>query len=264
MGIPVIGCTCSVCTSESPCNQRFRPSGLLTINQKKILIDCGPDFRNQALKHSINHLDGIILTHAHHDHVAGIDELRVFYMRQKQPIPCLLSHETTTDLRTRFHYIFKDLNPANTVTSRLDLQILEGHRGTTQFLGFPIKYFSYEQAGMHVNGFRIGNFAYVSDIRKYPNTIFEDLQGVDILVLSALRFEPTPFHLGIDEAIAFANKVGCQHTWLTHIAHELDHEKTNEYLPPNVRMAYDGLEISFLPDFLLDKDSSNDPKRQTR
>lgn len=245
MGIPVVGCHCPVCRSESPCNQRTRPSGLLTINGKRLLIDCGPDFRLQALKHHIEHLDGLILTHAHHDHIAGIDELRVLYMRSKKPLPCLLSKHTAEDLHLRYSYIFKDpVNPMQLV-SRIHLQVLEGDRGETSFVGCPIRYFTYSQGGMAVNGYRIGNFAYVSDIRDYPETIFDDLKGVEHLVVSALRFELTAFHLGINEAIDFAERAGAKHTWLTHIAHELEHEATNGYLPPNIRMAYDGLELSF-------------------
>lgn len=106
-----------------------------------------------------------------------------------------------------------------------------------------MRYFTYEQAGMAVNGYRIGNLAYVSDIRNYPQTIFEDLKGVTHLIVSALRFAPSPLHLSVDEAIDFGNRAGAKHTWLTHIAHEIDHAKAEEYLPPNFRIAYDGLEI---------------------
>lgn len=245
MGIPVVGCHCPVCTSDSPCNKRMRPSGLITIENKKILIDAGPDFRFQALQHHIDHIDGLLLTHAHHDHTAGLDELRVFYMRSKKPVPCLLSRETAKDIQTRFDYIFGEQSHMHKLTPRISLQILEKDRGMTHFLGIPIGYVSFEQAHMKVNGYRFGNFAYISDIRDYPETIFEDLKGVEILVLSALRFESSHFHLGIDEAIEFGNRVKAEHTWITHIAHELDHEATNAYLPSNVRMAYDGLELTF-------------------
>lgn len=244
MGIPVIGCGCPVCRSGSPCNQRSRPSGVITIGKKQFLIDCGPDFRMQALKYNISHLDGLILTHAHHDHTAGIDELRVLYLRSKKHLPCLLSHDTAEEIRNRYYYIF-DKPAQDQLLPRIRLQILEDARGEVNFEGVPIRYVTYEQAGMKVNGFRFGNFAYISDIRHYPETLFEDLAGVETLVLSALRFEKTPFHLGIDEAIAFAQRLGAHHTWLTHIAHELDHEATNAYLPANIRMAYDGLELTW-------------------
>jgi phosphoribosyl 1,2-cyclic phosphate phosphodiesterase len=128
---------------------------------------------------------------------------------------------------------------------RIDLQLLDGPRGLVKFQGINIRFLSYEQAGMQVNGFRFGDFAYISDIRHYPDTIFDDLKGIKTLVISALRFERTPFHLGIDDAVEIAKRIGSEHTWLTHISHELDHEATNAYLPANVRMSYDGLELTF-------------------
>lgn len=248
MGIPVIACHCAVCQSESPCNCRMRPSALITVNGKRFLIDCGPDFRSQALHYHIDTLDGIILTHAHHDHTAGIDELRVFYLHQKKVLPCLLSEATASELRRRYHYIFDDRLAKQKFTARIDLQILEGERGQTSFQGMQIKYVTYTQGGMKVNGFRFGNLAYISDIKEYDDSIFEDLKGIETLIISALRPTPSPMHLNVDDAIAFANRTQAKHTWLTHIAHELDHEEANAYLPTNVRMAYDGLELNFTPD----------------
>lgn len=247
MGIPVIGCPCAVCQSESPCNQRTRTSGLITFNNKKLLIDCGPDFRAQALKHHINSLDGLLLTHTHHDHIAGIDELRAYSMWHKTSLECLMSKESAQDLKVRYPYIFAK-HGDNKLIARMELKILENERGSVNFQGINILYVTYEQAGTQVNGYRIGNFAYISDINKFPETIFEDLKGVEILVVSALRETPSPMHFTVDEAVAFSKKVGASQTWLTHIAHELDHETTNARLPPNVRMAYDGLELNFLGD----------------
>lgn len=246
MGIPVIGCHCPVCRSESPCNQRLRPSGLLTIGNKKLLIDCGPDFRLQAIRHHIDALDGLILTHSHHDHIAGVDELRAYFIKNKGLLPCLLSQNTAADLKIRFPYIFHDENPK--LILRFLLHILEQTEGETVFEGIKIRYITYEQTGMQVNGFRFGNFAYVSDIHHYPESIFLALEGVETLVISALRHTRSYAHFSIEEAIQFANRVGATCTWLTHISHDLDHEATNACLPHNVRMAYDGLELSFCTD----------------
>ncbi len=245
MGIPVIGCECAVCSSESSFNKRYRPSALLTIGDRRILLDAGPDLRMQALRYGINSCDGVILTHAHNDHIAGLDELRVFFMRRKEPIPLLLSVDTYRDVALRFGYMFdQDLRVAGLVP-RFDIRVLEGDHGVLDFDDLPIRYFTYEQVGMKVNGFRIGNLAYVSDIAKYEDSIFEHLVGVKTLVLTALRFTPSLMHLTVDQAIAFAERVGATQTWLTHIAHELDYEKTNAYLPSHIRLAYDGLEIPF-------------------
>lgn len=245
MGIPIIGCDCPVCTSDSPFNKRLRPSGLISFGPQNILIDAGPDFRYQALRYGIKTLDGLMLTHAHHDHTAGVDELRVFFMRNHQPIPCLMSKETFDDLKVRFAYLFIHKNIESHLTVRFAVQCLQDKRGLTTFLGHKIRYFSYDQMEMSVNGYKIGNLAYVSDIHKYPETIFEDLQGTETLILSALRFTPSPLHFSVDEAIAFAKRVGAKNTWLTHISHDLDYDKTESYLPENIRLAYDGLTITF-------------------
>lgn len=243
MGIPVIGCKCSVCQSDSPYNKRLRPSALLLVDDKRILIDCGPDFKEQALRYDLDRLDGIIVTHAHNDHTAGFDELRIYSLRSHQAIPCLLSADTLADLKRRFYYIFDETSPYKALTAKFQLQLLESQRAQVLFLGLRIDYFSYRQGGMLVNGFRFGNLAYVSDIREYPDTVFEDLKDVETLIISALRYSPTPLHFGVDEAVDFARRVGAKNTWLMHIAHELDHEKTNAYLPADIRVAYDGLLI---------------------
>lgn len=244
MGIPVIGCDCEVCKSPSPKNNRLRPSALITLNDKKILIDTGPDLRQQALRYNINNIDAAIITHVHNDHTAGFDEVRVFYMRHKKVLPCLASKFTADDLKNRFAYIFENTDKEKLVP-KIDFKILESDRGVVDFLGYSIGYVTFEQAGIPVNGFRFGNLGFISDIRKYPETIFEDFHGIDQLVLSSLRQEYSPLHFNIDEAIEFAQKMGAKQTWLTHIAHEVDHEKTNALLPEGFQLAYDGLEISF-------------------
>ena len=245
MGIPVVTCECDVCKSTSPYNKRLRPSALIQMGDKTILIDSGPDFRMQALRYDLKHLDGVLITHAHHDHTAGIDELRVFYIAAKKTLPCLMSKETYEDLKVRFAYLFVEDAPKHQLISRLDIQLLPEERGMIDFAGEKIQYLSYEQAGMKVNGFRFGDLAYISDISKYPETIFKDLEGINYLIVSALRFVPSPLHFSIDEAVEFATKLNVKKAWLTHLSHAIDHEKAEALLPKNVRLAYDGLEIPF-------------------
>jgi len=245
MGIPVIGCDCAVCQSHHPKNNRTRSGGLLTIGEKRVLIDASQDLRSQALKHRIEEIDLVIFTHSHHDHVAGIDDLRPFFFGGKGPLPCYLSEETHRDLTLRYSYIFKPKPVKGALLPKFDLHLFEGDRGTTSLFGKEMRYFTYLQSGMKVNGFKIGNFAYLSDIKDYPETLFEDIAGAEILVLSALRDTPSTFHFTVEEAVAFAEKAGARETWLTHIAHDLDHEKTEAVLPENVRLAYDGLQIQY-------------------
>lgn len=245
MGIPVVGCTCEVCRSSNPYNHRLR-SGAVVIHQgKKILIDVGPDFRAQGLANQWHHLDGVIVTHCHYDHTAGIDDLRALFFRRKEPMPFLLSRETYADLKTRFNYIFEPKGDTLTLLPEFDVRFLEGDHGTGELEGVSFRYLTYYQAGMKVNGFIFGDLAYITDIKEYDKSLIDALKGVRTLVISALRFTPSPIHFTVDEAIDFAEKVGAEKTWLTHISHEIDHEKTNAYLPPHVRMGYDGLEISF-------------------
>lgn len=239
VGIPIIGCSCPVCISAHPHNKRLRPSVKIIYDEKIFLIDVSPDFRQQALKHEIHATDGILLTHSHYDHTGGFDDLRALSFRRETPIPLLLSEETAQDLKLRYFYLFNQLVP------KFELNILQFESGLTNFLTIPIQYVTYEQNGMKVNGFRIGDVAYLTDIRKFPESVFEELKGVRYLIISALRNVPSPLHLSVEEAIAFSNKLHVEKTWFTHISHDLDHIKTNANLPVNIQLAYDGLEIEF-------------------
>jgi phosphoribosyl 1,2-cyclic phosphate phosphodiesterase len=243
LGIPVVGCSCEVCRSSSPYNKRLRPSGVLSYGGKRLLIDVGPDFRAQALKFGVNHLDGLLITHTHFDHIAGFDELRVFPFQAQKRLPCLLSDSSMKDLSLRYYYLLHKQVDGEVVSSKFNFQILEGDFGTTDFLGVEIGYVSYTQAEMKVTGFRFGDFAYISDIRYYTDAVPNALRGVKTLVLSALRSTTSEAHFTIQDALHFSRLVGAKQTWLTHIAHELDHLATNAQLPGDVQLAYDGLEI---------------------
>ncbi len=242
-GVPMIGCQCEVCRSPSPYNKRLRSSGLIQVQDKNFLIDVGPDFRTQALKFNISHLTGVLLTHAHADHIAGIDDLRAFFFLQRMKLPCVLSKETYDEVKLRYHYMLKPLMSEKSISAQIDFQVLPEDFGEFELAGVPFTYFSYFQVDMKVTGFRVGNFAYVSDIRKYSEKMVGMIRGVDILVLSALRHHASVMHFTVDEAVAFAKMVGAKKTYLTHLAHELEYEATNALLPSNVRMGYDGLEI---------------------
>ncbi|MCI5052704.1 MAG: MBL fold metallo-hydrolase [Simkaniaceae bacterium] len=240
LGVPVIGCSCPVCSSKDTKNRRLRPSILLEDKGRRYLVDVGPDFRQQALIHGIDRIDGLLLTHVHYDHIAGIDDLRAFYFHGKKPIPVLCSIESYEELKVRYHYLIDQSTQVVNKDQKYAFTILEDEQGSGQFEGLSYEYMSYFQAGMKVSGFRFGDLAYVTDIRDFKEGIYKSLEGVKTLILSALRFEPSPVHFCIEEAIAFAKEVGAEMTYLVHIAHDLDHEKTNAMLPANVRLSYDG------------------------
>lgn len=244
-GIPLISCDCPVCTSNDPHNKRLRPSILLSIEDKKILIDPSPDLRTQALKFGIKHLDGVIITHTHYDHIGGIDELRVFFIRSGRPLPVLLSETSLQELKKRYYYLFEEKSSERSLTAQLNFIPLNDKSGKIDFQQIPLSYFTYYQGGMQVTGFRFGDIAYVSDIYKYDESIFNELKNVKNLIVSAIGYKPSLVHLTLDQAIEFAKKVGAEKTWLNHMSHQVDHEKANAELPDTINLSFDGLELEF-------------------
>lgn len=240
-GVPVIGCKCQVCTSEEPKNKRYRPSGLIRCNGKAIAIDMGPDFRSQALDFGVDTLDGLLLTHTHYDHIAGIDEARIFNVRQKKPFPCMLSRESLEEIKKRYYYFFNQEG----LSAKFDFFPFDDEMGEAEFLGLKIGYCNFYQTNMKVSGFRVGDFAYISDIQKYDDSIFTGLKGVRKLVLSALRPEASPFHLSFEEAVYFSKWVGAKETYITHVGHFFDHDAMQAMLPAHFHIGYDGLTLEF-------------------
>lgn len=246
MGVPLIGCNCPVCQSGNPKNKRYRPSGLIQIEDKNILIDVGPDFRTQALIHGITNIDGVFLTHIHADHIAGVDDLRIFYFRTKKELDCFLASETLEDLKIRYHYLFRPIDEIPTVSAQLKLHLLEEEFGTFSFLGHTFTNLSYFQGGVKVTGYRIGDLAYLSDIKEYDDEIFSHLKGINTLIISALGHGGSKVHFGLEDAVSFADKIGAKQAFFTHLSHQFEHEKTNEELPANRQLAYDGLQVEFV------------------
>lgn len=239
-GVPVIGCDCPVCTSKDHKNRRLRASVLLRWHGKQFLIDAGPDFRQQALKYNIRHVDGLLLTHTHFDHIGGLEELRIYNARQKCAIPCLLSSDSYSEVEKLFYYLFEKGIEHKNYTSNFDFTLL-GEKGEVSFLGLPVRYFSYSQGGMKVLGYRFGNFAYVTDIKNYASDIFKELEGLSCLVLSAQRFTESRIQFTIDEAIDFAKRVGAKKTYLMHLSHDIEYNHLLTLLPESITLAYDGL-----------------------
>lgn len=242
MGIPVVGCDCPVCLSEDSKNKRLRTSGVLRWDNKTILIDVGPDFRSQALLYDLQQIDGFLLTHSHYDHIGGLDELRAYNFSTHSSIPCLVSNATYEDLKTRMPYLFQSLRLGNSFPAQFDFCVVNPPQKLV-FQGLDLTLFLFYQGDLPVMGFRIGDFAYLSDIKDYPTDLLDSLQGVKSLVVSALKPKSSPIHFSVDEAVEFAMRVGAKKSYLVHMAHEIDHTSIAKSLPSQVTLAYDGLEI---------------------
>lgn len=242
-GIPVIGCRCAVCTSGK---ERLRPSALVDISGKRLVIDVGPDFRLQALKYGITALDGVLLTHSHFDHVAGLDELRVYHFNGGvKRMPLLLSQETFEAIRQRCYYFMEEQKDGSILSTRFQFHTLNRPVGSVTFETVHLEFFTVSQKEMKVLGFRFGNLAYISDIHDYEERIFESLSGVKTLIIDALKEEKSIGHLSLSEAIGFAQKCGAERVYFTHIAHEMNPMTVSRKLPSHMQLAYDGLELEF-------------------
>jgi phosphoribosyl 1,2-cyclic phosphate phosphodiesterase len=254
MGVPTLGCTCAVCTSTDPHDRRLRPSALVRWNDpgdgagqgarlRSVVIDTGPDFREQALQAGITRLDAVLYTHSHADHIMGMDDLRPLSFASARegsgPIPLYATEETSEVLRHVYDYTF---SPEATYPTRakVKLQPLDDrvHLHGVEFVRVPVLH-----GQMPIAGFRFGNAAYLTDVSAIPDSSFALLEGLENLAISALRHKPHPSHATVEQALGWARRIGARHTWLTHIAHELGHEETNRILPDPVRMAYDGLTL---------------------
>lgn len=242
-GIPVIGSTHPVCLSADPKDKRLRVSVLLELDDGGIyVIDCGPDFRQQMLHHQVSRLDGILFTHEHADHTAGIDDIRPFFFRQGD-IPIYAHSRVINSLQRRFDYIFAGENrypgaPAVAVRTISEGQPFKlGNHWVT-----PV---DARHNRLQVFGFRIGDFAYLTDIKTIEATEMQRLEGVDILVVNALRQEPHHSHFNLEEALDFIAKIKPKSAYLTHISHTLGfHHAVEATLPKGVYLAYDNLSLT--------------------
>ena len=241
-GIPIIGSQHPVCLSTDQRDKRLRVSVLLSWDNYHFVIDCGPDFRQQMLAHPIPQLNGLLLTHEHADHTAGLDDIRPFCFRQGA-IPVYAESHVIDALQKRFAYIFETKNKYPGAPSIVVHPI---NKDTSFILGgktiIPIQVWHNQLA---VLGFRIDDFAYVTDIKTITPAEKAKLKNLDILVLSALRIEPHPMHLNLDEALALIDDLKPKRAYLTHISHLLGfHKAVSASLPQHVFLAYDNLEIS--------------------
>lgn len=242
-GVPMIGCRCSVCTAGV---ERLRPSALVEVGEKRFVIDVGPDFRQQALKYGIDRFDGALITHGHFDHIGGLEELRVFHFNEGiKRMPLLLNQETYDMLKERLGYVIEAQEDGSVLSARFAFHVVPKSVGSVTFEGVHIGYFSYQQLGISVLGFRLGDLAYVSDIKEYDESVIEAIAGVKTLVVDAFKGEPSRGHFSLTQAVGFAQKCGVERAYFTHLAHEVDAQKVRGTLPGNMVLAYDGLELEF-------------------
>ncbi len=241
-GVPMIGCDCRVCRSTDPHDRRMRCSALVeigghTTKPHRILIDCGPDFRQQALKHNITRLDAILLTHEHYDHVGGLDDVRAL----PQVLDVYGNQRVLNSIHRVMPYCFGVQHYPG--SPHLELHLLNDNQefetGEVRIKALPI----FHHAG--ILGYRIGNLGYITDCKIMPDITLQALQGIDTLVLNALRIDQHPTHINLAEAIALAQQIKARQTYFIHFSHDIGlHAEVEPTLPDNIHLAYDGLQIT--------------------
>ncbi|MCP4849829.1 MAG: MBL fold metallo-hydrolase [Verrucomicrobiaceae bacterium] len=245
VGVPMIGCACETCSSEDPRDQRLRCSILVETPELCLLVDAGPDLRQQCLREGISRLDGVLITHPHADHVMGLDDLRRFTAGRDDTLRVFARASCLSALEKMFFYVFNGQNrypgyfkPDPCVLEKQlnigDLEVVPigVEHGNVECVGFLFRY-----AGSSV-------LAYLPDCKHIPQAAMEALRGVDCLVIDALRQRPHPTHMSIDEAVAISAELSPGETWLTHLSHDVLHAREQETLPAGVNIAHDGLKLS--------------------
>ncbi|MCO5227900.1 MAG: MBL fold metallo-hydrolase [Thermomicrobiales bacterium] len=242
-GVPIIGCSCDVCTSPNPHDQRLRASAIFRTQGKTILIDTSPDLRQQLLRSNPARIDAVLYTHMHSDHTAGLDDLRPFNFRQEERIPAWLPANAVDDFQRRFGYTLEPIKHRYGVIPSLDMHVID-EVVPFDVLGVTVTPIPVMHGRLPILGYRIGDIAYLTDILTLPEESMALIAGVDTLVTTALKQTSNPGHMSLPEALAFVEQVGARCAYFSHIGHELGREEeVRRQLPPHVALAHDGLVI---------------------
>jgi phosphoribosyl 1,2-cyclic phosphate phosphodiesterase len=240
-GVPLIQCPCNVCQSPDPKNKRLRASLYIEVNDKHFVVDVGPDFREQALRAKIPRIDAVLLTHPHYDHIGGMEELRSYNFIQKGEVISVYGHPwSISALKKRLPYLFETGPAEGGGIARIDLREFDLDDENLEIEGAEIIPIAIEQ----VAGYRLGNFAYLTDCHHIPESSFSRLQNLDVLILDCLRLSKHDTHLDFDQAMAYARQIGAKSTIFTHMSHDFDYENFSKTLPKSFSLAYDGMIIN--------------------
>jgi len=239
-GTPVIGCACKTCRSTDPRNVRTRCSAAVTLpGGEVVLIDTGPDLRQQALREGLSRVDAVLYTHTHADHLHGIDDLRAFCQLGRKQIPLYASPEHLRVISARFGYVLRDAG------GHWDLPVLGGNEVTGPFrlFGVDVVPIPLKHGRSDIYGYRLGNAAYLTDVSEIPPSSLDLLRGLDVLLLDCLRYKPHHTHINLEQSLAYAGRIQAARTYLIHMTHELEYEEVNAQLPPGVQVGHDGLRL---------------------
>ncbi len=240
-GVPIVGCKCEVCTSDDIRDKRTRTSALLSWGDTNVSIDIGPDFRQQMLRAQVDHLEGILITHEHNDHVIGLDEVRPFNFISKAPMNIYARDQVQAEFKARFSYAF-DVDPYPGAPKVRFVSIQKEQKILIN--GQEIIPVEVEHGNITVLGFRVGDFAYITDAKTIVPGELRKLEGIKVLVINALHHQEHFAHLNVDEALELIRYLKPEKAWLTHISHRMGrHADVNKTLPDGVELAYDGLQI---------------------